>query len=123
MEEGEDIWKLKILKCCEFSKILSRYFLNFLDLYCIFFGLDLAMGSNVKVDFEKFDGKNFFIWKVRVEDFLVQAELDQVLEENPEGMSDCQWMSLEKKACSIIRECLVDVALYSVLEERTPGGL
>ena len=47
------------------------------------------MGSNMKVDFEKFDGKeNFSIWKVHMEVLLVQAELDQALEEKPEGMSD-----------------------------------
>ena len=50
---------------------------------------------------------------------MAQANLDQALEEKPEGMSDHQWMSLEKKACSVIREYLVDVALYSVLEEKT----
>ena len=50
---------------------------------------------------------------------MVQADLDQAVEEKPEGMSDRQWMSLEKKACSVIRGCLEDVALYSALEERT----
>ena len=77
------------------------------------------MASNMKVDFEKFDKKKkFFMWKVRVEDLLIQADLDQALEEKPEGMSDHQWMSLEKKACSVSRGYLVDVALYSVLEEK-----
>ena len=78
----------------------------------------------MKVDFEKFDEKeDFSMWKVRVEDLLVQADLDHTLEEKLEGMMDRQWMSLEKKACSVIRGCLVDVALYSVLEKRTSKGL
>ena len=43
-----------------FSKVPSRYILHFLILYCLF-GLDPVMGSNMKVEFEKFDGKkNFF---------------------------------------------------------------
>ena len=47
------------------------------------------MGSSVKVNFEKFDRKgSFFIWKVRVEDLLVQHELDLALEDRPEGMGD-----------------------------------
>ena len=47
------------------------------------------MGSNMKVKFEKFDGKgNFFMWKIWVEDLLVQADLDQALDEKPEGMTD-----------------------------------
>ena len=47
------------------------------------------MGSNMKVDFEKFDGKgNFSMWKIQVKDLLVQADLDQTLDEKPEGMTD-----------------------------------
>ena len=63
------------------------------------------------------------MWKVRVEDLLVQTDLDQVLEEKPEGISDRQWMSLEKKAYSVIRGCLADAALYLVLEEKILKGL
>ena len=44
-----------------FSKVPSRYILHFLILYYLF-SLDPVMGSNIKVDFEKFDGKkNFFM--------------------------------------------------------------
>ena len=53
------------------------------------FGLDLAMKSSIKVDFKQFDGKeSFFIWKVWIEDLLVQHELDLILEERPEGTTD-----------------------------------
>ena len=45
---------------------------------------------------------------------MIQIDLDQVLEEKPEGMTDRQWMSLEKKACFMIRRCLADAMLYSV---------
>ena len=53
----------------------------------------------------------------------VQADLDLILEEKPEGMTDRQWMSLEKKGCSMIRGCLADVVLYLVLEERISKSL
>ena len=53
----------------------------------------------------------------------MQADLDQALDEKPEGMIDRQWASLEKKACSVIRRYLMDTALYLVLEEKTPKGL
>ena len=66
--------------------------------------------------------KKNFMWKVQVEDLLVQADLDQALKEKLEGMTDRQWMSLEKKACSVIRGCFTDMVLYSVLEERIPKG-
>ena len=58
-----------------------------------------------------------------MEDLLVQLELNQALEEKLDGTLDKQWLSLEKKACAMIRGCLSDVALYSVIEERTPKGL
>ena len=63
------------------------------------------------------------MWKVRIEDLLVQLSLDLALEDRPDGMTDKQWISLEKKACSTIRGCLADLVLYSVLEEKTPKGL
>ena len=47
------------------------------------------MESSIKVDFEKFDGKeSFSIWKVRVEDLLVPHELDLVLKERSDEMTD-----------------------------------
>ena len=78
----------------------------------------------MKVDFEKFDVKgNFSMWKLRMEDLLVQLDLVQALEEKPDEMSDRQWMSLERKACSVIRGGLMEAVIYSVLEEKTPKGL
>ena len=47
------------------------------------------MESSIKIDFKKFDGKeSFFMWKVHVKDLLVQHELDQVLKNRLEGMTD-----------------------------------
>ena len=54
---------------------------------------------------------------------MVQNFLDVALEERLEGMTDREWSSLKKRACVAIRGCLADVALYSVLEEKTPKGL
>ena len=105
------------------SKVFLKVLLIPRVLFCIF-SFDLAMSISMKVDFEKFAGKeNFSIWKVRVKDLLVQLKLDQALEEKPDGMSDKQWFSLEKKACAMIRGCLSDATLYLVIEERTPKGL
>ena len=50
----------------------------------------------MKVGFKKFDGKKgFTMWKVRMEDLLVQLELDSTLEDRSEEMNDKQWISLE----------------------------
>ena len=67
--------------------------------------------------------KKNFMWKVQVEDLLIQVNLDQIMEEKPEGMTDRQWKSLDKKACFVIKGCLADTVLYLVLEKRTIKGL
>ena len=63
------------------------------------------------------------MWKVRVEDLLVQMGLDLALEDRSEAMNGKQWVSLKKRAYATIRACLVDEIFYSVLEERSPRGL
>ena len=43
----------------------------------------------MKVNFEKFDVEgSFTMWKAKIEDFLVQNELDLALEDRPKGMTD-----------------------------------
>ena len=77
----------------------------------------------MKIDFEKFDGKKILMWRTRVEDLLVQQELDLALEKKLEGMTDRAWSSLEKRACSLIRWCLTDSVLYGMLKEKMPKRL
>ena len=45
------------------------------------------------------------------------------MEERPEGITDREGSSLNKRACATIRGCLADVALYNVLKEKTSKGL
>ena len=49
--------------------------------------------------------------------------LDSALEDRLEEMIDKEWMSLEKRACAMIRACLADEILYGVLEEKTSKKL
>ena len=80
--------------------------------------------SGVKVGFEKFNEKmSFTIWKVRMEDLLVQMGLDSALEDRSKEMDDKQWMSLKKKACATIKACLANKVLYGILEKKTPKDL
>ena len=82
------------------------------------------MSSGLKIDFEKFDGKkNFSMWRIRIEDLLVQQELDLTLEKKSERMTDRAWSSLEKRTYLLIRWCLADSMLYGMLEEKTLKGL
>ena len=53
--------------------------------------LVLTISSELKVEFEKFDGKkSFSMWKVRIEDLLVGLGLNPALEERSEDMMDRQ---------------------------------
>ena len=103
--------------------VTSGIFFDFLNLFVVCDCL-IMKSSGRKFEVEKFDGKgSFTMWKIRMEDLLVQMGLDVALKERPENVSDKEWMSLEKRACATIRACLIDEVLYGVLEERTPRGL
>ena len=80
--------------------------------------------SGLKIGLEKFDGKkSFTMWMVRMEDLLIQLRLDSTLKDRLEEITDKKWVSIEKRACAMIRACLVDEVLYDVLEKRTHKGL
>ena len=49
--------------------------------------------------------------------------LDSILEDRSEEMTNKQWVSLEKKACAMIRACLMDEILCDMLEERSSRDL
>ena len=83
-----------------------------------------TISSGNKVEFKNFNRmESFFMWKVRVEDLLVQNFFDVALEEKPEEMLKRDWLSLQKRTCVAIRGCLADLALYSILDEKKPKGL
>jgi len=65
---------------------------------------------------EKFNGMNFSFWKMQMEDYLHQKDLylpivekskdmsdeEWVVERKPRGMTDVQWMVLDRKALGAI---------------------
>ncbi|VFR01100.1 unnamed protein product [Cuscuta campestris] len=56
------------------------------------------MAEDGKFRIEKFDGTDFSWWKMQIEDLLVQKDLDVVLGDKPEKMSDADWAGLDRKA-------------------------
>ena len=81
--------------------------------------------SNLKVDFEKFDGKgNFTLWWQRVKDLLVQQRIYKVLvRERLEKISIEDSKELEEIAFSTIRMCLADQVLPKIYSETMIKGL
>ena len=87
MEEEEEHRRKRSTKVDISAGTLSRYFSSIfvISLLC---DLDPVMGSSIKIDFEKFDVKgSFFMWKLHVEDLLMQHKLDQALENRSEGIA------------------------------------
>ena len=74
------------------------------------------MESNSKMEIEKFNGKHFELWKINMEDMLVDK--DQWITiypvTAPTGTSTNDWKKLDWKEKSTIRLCLSNSALLNV---------
>ncbi|VFQ93279.1 unnamed protein product [Cuscuta campestris] len=81
------------------------------------------MTEDGKFRIEKFDGTDFSWWKMQIEDLLVQKDLDVVLGDKPEKMSDADWAGLDRKAMSVIRLSLTKNVAFNILKEKTAKGI
>ena len=83
------------------------------------------MASNSKMEIEKFNGKIFELWKLKMKDLLVDRDqwiaVDPGTE--PTGTSVDDWKKTDRKAKSTIRLCLSDSVLLNVSEEATAKDL
>ncbi|VFQ99727.1 unnamed protein product [Cuscuta campestris] len=78
------------------------------------------MAEDGKFRIEKFDSTDFSWWKMKIEDLLVQKDLDVVLGDKPEKMSDADW---DQKAMSVIRLLLTKNVAFNILKEKTAKGI
>ncbi|VFQ69540.1 unnamed protein product [Cuscuta campestris] len=60
---------------------------------------------------------------MQIGDLLVQKDLDVVLGDKPEKMSDADWASLDRKAMSVIRLSLTNNVAFNILKEKTAKGI
>eukprot|EP00253_Pinus_taeda_P006511 PITA_06511 len=83
------------------------------------------MASNGKVEIEKFNGQNFEVWKLKMEDLLVDKDhwIAVNLSTKPTGVTDEEWKKLDRKAKSTIRLCVSDSVLLNVSGEATAKAL
>ena len=81
------------------------------------------MAEDGKFWIEKFDGKDFSWWKMQIEGLLVQKDLDVVLGDKPEKMSDAEWAGLDRKAMSVIWLSLTKNVAFNILKEKTTKGI
>ena len=62
------------------------------------------MASSSKIEIEKFNGHNFELWKLKMEDLLVDKEQWAAMDPGtkPTGVSIEDWEKLDRKARSTI---------------------
>ncbi|VFQ69269.1 unnamed protein product [Cuscuta campestris] len=60
---------------------------------------------------------------MQIEDLLVQKDLDVVLGDKPEKMSDVDWACFDRKAMSVIRLSLTKSGAFNILKEKTAKGI
>jgi hypothetical protein len=87
----------------------------------------MANMQSSKFEVEKFSGKsNFELWKLKMQDLLVQQGLKKALARNlkkPTAMKNEEWEDLDENSLSIIRLCMVDDVLFNIVGEDTTSGL
>ena len=75
--------------------------------------------SNSTVEIEKFNGKNFDLWKLKMEDLLVDKERWVAMDmgSKPIAMSKEDWDKLDKKERTTICLCTSNLILFNVSGE------
>eukprot|EP00253_Pinus_taeda_P009407 PITA_09407 len=83
------------------------------------------MASNGKIEIDKFNGQSFELWKLKMEDILVDKDQWIVVDPGTKSMGvfDEEWKNLDQKAKSIIRLCISDSVLLNVSGEATAKAL
>jgi hypothetical protein len=91
--------------------------------------VEREMVSSYRIEIDKFNSKNFELWKLKMEDLLVEKEKwiivdpgtqyfgTQTTSTQPIGMSKEDWEKLDRRERSIIRLCLADLVLLNVSRE------
>jgi len=75
------------------------------------------MVSTSKLEIENFNGTNFELWNINMEDLLIYQDLwVTICGTKPIGMIDEEWVVLERNARSLIRLYLGDLVLVNVFE-------
>ena len=75
------------------------------------------MAEDGKFRVEKFNGQNFALWKMQMEDYLYQKDLYLPLSgktKKPTTMTDAKWNILDRKALGTVRLCLAASVAFNI---------
>jgi hypothetical protein len=84
------------------------------------------MSEDGKFRVEKFNGQNYQLWKMQMEDYLYQKDLFLPLggiEKNSVATKDEEWEILDRKALGMIRLSLAGSVAFNISKEKTMKGL
>ena len=83
------------------------------------------MASIGKIEIEKFNGQSFELWKLKMEDLLVNKDQWIAVDPGtkPTGVFDEEWKKLDRKAKSTIQLCVSNSVLLNVSGEATAKAL
>jgi hypothetical protein len=85
-----------------------------------------AMAEDGKFRVEKFNGQNYQLWKMQMEDYLYQKDLFLPLggiEKKSMTMKDEEWEVLDRKALGTIRLSLAASVAFNISKEKTTKEL
>ena len=80
------------------------------------------MEEEGKLKVEKFNGQNYQLWKMKMEDYLYQKDLYLLLggkSKQSVAMKDEKWEVLDRKALGTIRLCLASSVAFNISKEKT----
>ena len=84
------------------------------------------MAEDGKFRVEKFNGQNFPMWKMQMEDYLYQKDLYLPLSgktKKSKSMTNAEWEILNRKTLGTIQLCLVVSVAFNISKETTTEGL
>jgi hypothetical protein len=85
-----------------------------------------AMSEDGKFRVKKFNGQNYQLWKMQMEDYLYQKDLFLPLggvEKKSTAMKDEEWEILDRKALGTIRLSLAASVAFNISKEKTTKDL
>jgi len=68
---------------------------------------------------EKFNGKNFSLWKLKMKAILRKDNCLATIEEKPVGITDQKWKEIYNNAIANLHLALADTVLSSIVEKTT----
>jgi hypothetical protein len=80
------------------------------------------MAEDGKFRVKKFNGQNYQLWKMHMEDYLYQKDLFLPLggiTKNPTTMKDEEWEVLDRKALGMIQLILAVLVAFNISKENT----